>query len=342
MFKNHAILKLPNQKDILEYITDIEIFEYYLGGIPKKPICSPLRDDKIPSFSVFMSHKYDKLFYNDFATKECGDVFVFVMRLFGYHKITDAFMKIASDFNLTQFQTDYSMVSHNTKSYVKKENRGKVRTERINIRVKLKEWSQSDTDYWYGNYGLTEAQVKYCGVYPISHFFLNDYCKVTEKIAYAFVEYKDGLQTFKIYQPFSKTDKWINNNDYSTWELWTQMPKTGENLVITSSRKDAMVIKTMYQSEHVTSCSLQSEGVNPKKSVIDELKGRFPNIYVLYDNDHLKKENWGQLAGNKLCVEYNLTNLVVPQHHTIKDISDFRHYEGFNETKELMDYLLWN
>ena len=34
-----------------------------------------------------------------------------------------------------------------------------------------------------------------------------------EKYAYAYIEFKDGLPTYKIYQPFSENYKWLNNHD---------------------------------------------------------------------------------------------------------------------------------
>lgn len=338
--KSQDIKKLPNSSDILSVISDQEIFVHYLGGIPKRPICSPLRKDKIPSFSLFHSHKYNKLFFNDFATKETGDCFIFVMRLFNYNHITDAFVRIASDFNLTQFQINKIKPTINRKTYVQSNNSGKVRKDKIEIRVKSRPWSNKDKNYWYGRYGLTEAQLEYCGIYPISHFFLNSYCKVTEDLAYAFVEEKDGLQTFKIYQPLSEHNKWINNNDYSVWELWTQLPDKGETLIITSSRKDAAVIKTLYPSSFISSCALQSEGVNPKDSVIEELKTRFKNIYVLYDNDQGKEKNWGRIAGKKLVTEHGLKQLEIPDVYEINDISDFREVKGKEKTRKLIIKLI--
>ena len=53
--KSVDIKKLPNRADILSCITDVEIFSHFLGGIPRKPISSPIRKDSIPSFSLFYS-----------------------------------------------------------------------------------------------------------------------------------------------------------------------------------------------------------------------------------------------------------------------------------------------
>ena len=340
-FKNHDYKKLPNQKDILGCVTDIEIFEYYLGGIPRKPVSSPLREDKTPSFSVFHSDLHHKAMYKDFATGETGDVFVFLMRLFKFSSITDVFNKIASDMGLSQFETT-SSPTYPRRSYVSKSNSGKVRRERLDIKIKTRPWNNNDRLFWNVRYGFTPKQLEYSGVFPISHYFINGYCTVAEEVAYAFVEEKDGLQTFKIYQPLTEVPekKWVNNNDYSTWELWSQLPDTGKNLIITSSRKDAMVIKSLYPSHLLTACALQSEKVNPKDNVMAELIDRFDNVYVLYDNDQDKSTNWGREAGKKLADLYSLYQIEIPDQYGIKDISDFRHLKGKSETKILIKQLL--
>jgi len=342
-FKNHEHKKLPNQKDILSCITDSQIFEFYLGGIPNRPIKSPLREDKVPSFSLFYSDDHKRIFFKDFATGDTGDAFVFVMRLLGYNRITDVFTRIAADFGLTQFETKEVLKGKQMNSFVSKANMvKKVSKERINIQIKVRPWNLKDKEYWHGKYGFTVKQLEYLGIFPISHYFMNSYCRIADELAYAFVERKDGLQTFKIYQPLNKEWKWVNNNDFSTWELWTQLPKTGKNLIITSSRKDAGVIKSLYPSHLLTACALQSEKTNAKESVVNELKARFDNIYVLYDNDYDKTNNWGRIAGKKLCAEHKLIQLEIPEPNGTKDISDFRETYGADITKNLIKMMIQN
>ena len=278
--------RLPTGDEILRIISEVDVFEYYLGFLPTNPISSPLREDINPSFSLFLSDKYSQLFYKDFSTGEVGDCFIFVKRLFNLATKTDAFNKVAGDFGLNQFRLPSGSISApSTKLKIPERKTPRIKpNERLRISVRRREWKLRDKNFWYKKYGLNKEQLEYCNVYPISHYFVNGYCTEAHSKAYAFVEEKDGLQTFKIYQPYAeKEDKWINNNDYSTWELWTQMPNTGNILVICSSRKDAMVIKSLFPSELLTACSLQSEHVNPKESVVDELRNRFKEIYILYD-----------------------------------------------------------
>lgn len=338
-FTNHEAKPFATEKDILSLISDKDIFVHYLGGIPKRPISSPLRsEDKIPSFGLFMSNKYGKLFFKDFATGESGDCFVFVKRLFNLNKITDAYNLIVSDFSLNQFQTNNNQQVYKVNSHVSDHNKGTVREDKIRVQVKIRKWELKDKEYWHGKYHLSLKMLKHCNIYPISHYFLNDYCVKAEELAYVFVENKDNIQTFKIYQPFG-VNKWVNNNDYSTWELWSQMPSTTENLIITSSRKDAMVIKSLFKPEFITSCALQAETISPKRIVMEELNCRANNKLILYDNDLSKKSNWGRIAGKKICDEFNdlaFKQVEIPDKFLIKDISDFIEVHGPELTRKII------
>ena len=342
--KNKEHKLLPTSERILNCIDDYEIFEYYLGGLPRKPISSPLREDTNPSFSLFHSKEYGKIFFKDFATGESGDCFLFVMRLFKLGSKVETFNRIASDFGLTQFEFDASSHSLPRKTFVDKSNRRRtIKNTKVRISVRTREWKIRDKEYWQDRYGLNKDQLEYCNIFPISHYFINGFCSEAKELAYAFVEEKDGVQTFKIYQPMAdKDDKWINNNDYSTWELWTQMSETGNCLIITSSRKDAAVIKTLFTTIQVTSCSLQSEGVHAKESVVNELKSRFKHVFVLYDNDFNSDKNRGRIAGKKLCDETGFLQIEIPDGCGVKDPSDYRHQYGEEATRELIIRLMKN
>jgi hypothetical protein len=335
-FKNFEHKKLPRQEDILSKVGETEIYKFYLKleSIPYRTIRSPLRNDNTPSFSLFNSGLHSRLLWKDFATGEVGNCFTLVMRLYNLNKITDAFNCIARDMNLSGFSFDPAP-RRVLGLKVNNEDKIKLSTKKVNVKVKVRPWSSADKKYWW-SYGLTPDLLEYCGVFPISHYFLNDYVVQASDIAYAYVEYKDGIQSFKIYQPYDSYHKWVNNNDYSTWELWDQLPKKGNNLIITSSRKDAMVIKNLFPSNILTSCAMQCENIMPKVSVIEELKNRFKNIYVLYDNDFDATTNWGRYHGQRLSENYNLIQIEISDVFCIKDISDFYKAKGNSWTHKLI------
>lgn len=335
-FKARDIKPLATREALLAAVSPEDIFHHYLNGLPTKPIRSPLRDDKVPSFSLFYSDMYNQLFWKDFATGESGDCFVFVKRLHKCKRMNDVFNQIVNDMMLTQFQLDVNIVSVKNMPTIAPKEKKVFKKIKYDIKIKIRKWNIKDKEFWYDKYGLSIVQLEYSGVFPISHYFLNEIIYKTEGIAYSFVERKDGVETFKIYQPFSVYKKWINNNNFSTWELWTQLPSTGKSLIITSSRKDAMVIKALFKPSIITSCALQSEGVWPKLSVVEELKSRFQKVYIMYDNDFYSLKNPGHTFAAKIAHAHDLIQIEVPFGYQIKDPSDFRHRHGSEQTKDLI------
>lgn len=337
--KGKEIKRLPNSSDILKNVSDLDIFEMYLGELPNRVISSPFREDVMPSFSIFMSKEHGRVFFKDFGTGESGDCFLFVMKLFRLGSKSETFLKIARDFNLTEFDLNPHTFAPSPKVEAKKyvKNVKKLSTLKYRISVTVRPWKLRDKTYWYDKYGLSKAQLEFCNIYPISHFFVNGLCTIAQRLAYAFVEGKDNNQTFKIYQPDAPHgNKWFNNNDSSTWELWTQLPARGNVLIVTSSRKDAAVIKTLFDSEIITSCSLQSEGVKPKQSVVNELKSRFKHIFIMYDNDYDSKKNSGRIAGKKLSEITGFTQIEIPDKYKQKDPSDYVEKYGSNSLAGLI------
>ena len=134
----------------------------------------------------------------------------------------------------------------------------------------------------------------------------NDMVIPCEKYAYAYIEFKDGLPTYKIYQPFSENYKWLNNHDRSVWDLWSKLPETGDNIIITSSRKDAL---TIWANTGIPCIAIQGEGYTISDTAISELKKRYKYIYILLDNDEA-----GILDARKLSQSTGFTNLVLPDY----------------------------
>lgn len=87
-------------------------------------------------------------------------------------------------------------------------------------------------------------------------------------------------ERYRVYSPKSHTRFWgtMKKTDIFGWE---QLPETGNLLVITKSLKDVMVLYEMG----ISAISFASETATPTKKIIDELKERFTDIIILYDND---------------------------------------------------------
>ena len=292
----------------ISYIREADIASYYLGvkSIPCL-IRSPLRQDKKPSFSLF-SNDGSEVGYIDYSTREHGNIITLLMKLWNC-SLTEAKRKIVYD--MGNSITNVSIKS--SKSNIK------VRTNSdIDLQCKIREWRDYDIEYWK-SYGISIKWLKYANVYPISHKIIVknniSYVFGADKYAYVFVEFKEGKNTLKIYQPYNKNGfKWSNKHDKSVISLWTKVPKTGDKICICSSLKDALCL---WENTNIPALAIQGEGYTISNTAINELKHRFKQVYILLDRDEP-----GIIDAQKLTSKTGFTNIVLPNINEAKDISD--------------------
>lgn len=319
-------------KDISDYLSEEEILEFYTG-ISNLPITtnSPLREDRDPSFKIDYNENGNVRFYDFGGSNESGGLYDMLMSMY----------------NLT-FQEVLDMIHREMiygKDIEKRDPLKRVfqRKESVrisNLQVKVRPWRDYDISFWE-KYGINKYWLEFGDIHPISHMFIE---KGDEKMvipcdrqAYVYVEFKDGKPTFKIYQPFSERYKWINNHDKSVWDLWSKLPSSGETLIITSSRKDALCI---WANLNIPSICLQAESAGPKEHVVLQLKARFKNIYVLYDNDFKSAKNWGRINGKKIADLFEFKQIEIPEIYRSKDPSDLYRDHGKTNFKNIINNLL--
>ena len=230
--------------------SDFDIAHKYLGitCVPEV-INSPLRQDNNPSLGLFINSKTNGLWFKDFGSGEGGSLYDLLAKMWNVSK-DKVYKRILEDMPAPAL-----IRKHGAKVYRK--SAGKVE-------VRVREWKDYDIAYW-DSYGISLPWLKFGEIYPISHIIFtkngHSYPIPAEKYAYVYVERKDGIVSFKIYQPYSKEYKWMSKHDSSVWDLWTKIPEKGDKLIITSSRKDALAI---WSNTGIPALSLQGEGYIPK------------------------------------------------------------------------------
>lgn len=288
--------------------SDFDIAHKYLGitCVPEV-INSPLRQDNNPSLGLFINSKTNSLWFKDFGSGEKGSLYDLLAKMWNVSK-DKVYKRILED-----MPAPAPMRKYGAKVYRK--SAGKVE-------VRVREWRDYDVAYW-DSYGISLPWLKFGEIYPISHIILtkngHSYPIPAEKYAYVYVERKDGIVSFKIYQPYSKEYKWMSKHDSSVWDLWTKIPEKGDKLIITSSRKDALAI---WSNTGIPALSLQGEGYIPKEHVVQQLKDRYNKVYVLYDNDFQSEENHGRMYGKMIAERFNVTQIEIPEKWESKDPSD--------------------
>lgn len=312
--------------DVLRVASEAQIVSYYLG-IQKVPciINSPLRQDRHPSFGLY-SPNGTEINYIDFSTRDSGTIFTLLKNMWNLD-YPEVFKRICQDFS-----------KFNSKATVIKSSKCDITSQgsssNIDMKCKVREWKDYDLEYW-ASYGITLPWLKYANVYPISHKIIvkdgKEFVFGADKYAYAYVEFKEGKTTLKIYQPFNKRGfKWANKHDRSVISLWTKVPKTGDKIVVCSSLKDALCL---WANTSIPAIAIQGEGYGISNTAINELKRRYKEVYILLDNDEA-----GLRDGEKLSASTGFINLVLPNINGAKDVSDL--YKSLENKKRFKDIIL--
>lgn len=315
-----AIGKINNtisKEDIIN-IPQTEIARYYLG-ISSIPciINSPLRKDVRASLGLYTNDGIN-IFYKDLSTNDKGSLYKLLSQLWNtsYYNVYSKILNDKNNFNSSNL-TSKTLRSIST---IKQHN------SKTDIEVIKRPWLHHDIEYWE-SFGINIEALNNADVCAISHRYKIVDGKRTiykaDKYAYAFFEHKEGKTTIKVYQPFSKY-KWINKHDSSVISLWTKMPKKGAKLLLCSSLKDALCV---WCNTGIPCISLQGEGYSMSNTAITELKKRFDNIYILFDNDEA-----GITCGKSLAEATGFTYIELPKINNQKDASDI--YKSLEDKKE--------
>lgn len=310
---------LATEDNILRYISDYDIFKYYLPKFKLNTVInSPFREDKNPSFAIYVADKYNnRILYKDLKTGQKGGAITLVQELYNL-SYKEAVEQVIVDFNLqNKFNLQYNLNKSSSKApSIHRNIDSQLLKNEVIINIKSRGWKPWDLEYWQ-SYGVSLDTLKKYQVKPLLYIFINDHIYRADKLAYAYTEYKDNLKRFKIYQPFNDKLKWINNFIPNTLSGYTQLPKESDLLFIASSLKDGMCLHDLGYNF----IAPQTENYSFKQSLIDELKSRFNQIVTFYDFDDA-----GINASEKLKKQFDIPYINTGSY--LKDISDYYFFNG--------------
>lgn len=283
-----------SKNEIFDKFSESQILSSVFPEITSLPclMCSPLRQDKHPSFSIYMSNG-GHIYYKDHATGERGGLLDLLCSYWNctFNQVLDRLctMLIGSG--------DITIKPKQIKTLTRKE-----ADQLTKVQVVVRPWRDYDYEYW-ASYGVEKQWLKYAEIYPISHKIItkknspNDkgvkHIFSAPKYSYCYVERKENNLSLKIYSPFNSKYKWCSKMDASVISLWTKVPEYGDKIIITSSTKDALCISCNL---HIPAIAPQGEGYNISKTAIDELKKRYKQVFISYDGDIAGKNDAKKLS----------------------------------------------
>lgn len=316
---------------ILSRFSEEQLMEYYLHVPVKKGLFrSPLRKDRRPTCSFYRNGS-NTLIFKDFATGQHLNIFGVVQEMF-HCDYFEALRIIANDMGIVR---DKSLQKNSGKI-----NEHPVRMqdkEMSKIQVEVQDFTDLELKWW-GKYGITLETLKRFNVYSCKHVFLNgqlvaksqQHCPI---FGYYGKKYQ-GIELWRCYFPKRISFRFITNWPSKKIQGYDQLPKSGKLLVITKSMKDCLCL----YSCGITACAPNSENLFISDAVLEELKSRFENIVVFYDNDRPGLYNMAKIRRE----HPELVFVYIPKEYGSKDISDFYKDHGRKETLNLIKkFVLW-
>jgi len=272
---------------------------------------SPFRNDG--EFGAFRFGYYkDKIFWKDFGGLEMNpaigtyrDVLGFIMQREGFdnRKDADNFLVQLSD---TEVYQNFLLTRKSRKPEIVSLNK---KVKDVPIPIVRSYWKQFELEYW--NF-IDLRLLRKNRIFPCESLKYNGRTSghditSTEKSP-AFFYFFDSKDSWKLYRPReSKKEKWKSNNIRNVIEGYNSLPRNGENLIITSSTKDRLTIKTYLGIDGINPTNETSWSNIEKK--IREINERFKKVYVWLDADKA-----GRIGTRDICNKTNWTPIYPPLH----------------------------
>jgi hypothetical protein len=264
------------KENVFKRVTEYDIFLNYFGQfVCEKKYRSPWRRDSNPSFIITNTEK--GLRCKDFGDGPQLDCIGFVQRLFNY-SFYQALSQINVDFNLG-LAGEHPLKSFST-PVITNTRIVPLPKKAVLIQETVREFNELDKEYW-GQYLLDLEDLE--DTKAISQCYIDDYVHYNyvpklKNIAYCYY-YEDKK---KIYLPkATKYNKWRMNWNSSCIDGYNKLPESGDLLIITSSRKDRLVLKKLGY----ISIAPPSENTYISEEKIEELKRRFKKVVLYLNND---------------------------------------------------------
>jgi hypothetical protein len=262
-----------------------------------------------PSFNTFCASPQNEWRYKDFATGDEGSCFDLVMRLLGV-TFPQALQRISSDFGLNE--KDASVNSKAT-------GRGNDTDNEKPFEVLTRNFTKKESEFW-AKFGITEETLRKYNVNALEKFSTSNkegkpytVRSSPENPIFSY-NYCEGA---KLYKPFAQKKyrfQFLGEKDPGCLFGYDQLPPTGDIVIVTGGEKDVLSLA----AKSFPAITLNSETANLNPEVVREMKERFKELVVLYDNDET-----GLRQSEALSREHNLKRIVLPNIPNGKDISDF-------------------
>ena len=328
--------KKLSKDNIYEKISSYDIFKHYSDNFQtiNKNFSSDFGEDSVPSCCIAQIN--GDLLYTDFRTNKSYRAIPFVMEKLGLTYF-EALQQINVDFNLKLGENYPLNFKFKSKKGIIHPPKKIIEKPPSIIQKKQRPFTKKDLEYWNKFY-WTEEMLTKSNTQSISHYWINGTMFIVKPKELAFsyeYYYNNKRKQRKLYFPERTNFKWFSNTDNTIVQLVDVMPKYGDVLFITSSKKDAGIfwrlqLDNMFPNKIIHGVAPNTEGGFPIEKWFLKIKERYKHVIIWYDNDSTGIQN-----AKKYSEIYNIPYMYNPE-NTPKDPSDFAKSLGLNEFYKLL------
>jgi len=314
---------LISKETVLNKVQELDIFQYYIDEPIRinKPIKSPLRNEKNPSFVIYKNDRHQVVF-KDFAGIQ-GSCFDFVMEMYGL-SFREAVLKIAADFNIQDEQSTLPTQNYFKPSYISKPKKTFVE-EKSDTHAKYfsiveRDWEVMDKRFW-SQFGINRKTLELYNVKPISKVInhVKNY-EIDDSRCSIMYAYNYGNDRYKIYRPFLKSGKkYFGNtkreNIFGMAQLEDPDIKTREVILLCAGQKDVM---SLYNNTAFIGIALNSETSALTTEQYNSIRSKCNHLITCYDND-----DTGRARSVKLYEEYGIPYIDLREITKANDIAEY-------------------
>lgn len=332
---------LPVSREwLLERVSEKEIMDFYLGARHDygDTFRSPFRHDKVPSCTVFVG-KNGRPLFKDFGGSRAIDCFDVAAKATGEQRFSELLRRITRDMGLAGRAPLSLFEIRKEEEYLAE----KQKSQKPHIRVRVQPLQREDRVY-LESFGLNDSQLlERYRVYSPQYvwYFGSPFYGWNVRdpaLAYYFGKAKDGSERWKIYfykrtRDMGATGRMRFFGNTSRIAGWVQLPERGNVCVFTKSLKDVMCLSLFG----IPAVAMQGEMTLPYDYIVAELRGRFQNLYTLYDFDRA-----GVTAANRIRRLYNIEPFFLTngrygtRDFGAKDFSDLIRNRGMEDAKAVL------
>jgi len=313
------------------------IFEAYGIPVVRGNFVSPLRRDRSPTCAFQYSGNILR-YYDNRPGEFCGDAISLVMHLkhltyqealLDIYKTMKALTLLSKDSNLkTELDTTISLDNNSLNNLNRKSIFDLVKKESTEIKVKFKEFSNKELEYWK-QYGISLETLQRFNIHSCIRLYIKtkngdfENCMRGSEMCFVYIFADNSV---KAYFPEREAYRFISNSRWIQGLEYLDDPKL---LVITKSYKDVICLSLF----NIQAVAMQGESVLPPAWLVNKY-----NCVYLADNDAP-----GKRAAVLIRRKYNIPIALFPQEYRemgIKDFSDAYKILGHEYLEDLLNTIL--